>query len=114
MDYENINRIEFDYNGKHYCLEYTPDTLSRMEASGFVLEECATKPNLRIPQLWDGAFLAHESRVSATIRKKIYDEFKEEELFKTLYAMYNNVSSQLLGNQEGEEGVGERKWKALP
>ena len=114
MDYENINRIEFDYNGKHYCLEYTPDTLARMEASGFILDEVTTKPNLRIPQLWEGAFLAHESRVSKTVRNAIFKAFKSDELIKTLYAMYNNVSAQLMGEDSDEENQGERKWTALP
>ena len=29
-DIQKTNKIEFEYNGKAYCLEYTPDTIKRM------------------------------------------------------------------------------------
>ena len=116
MDNENVNKIEFDYNGKHYCLEYTPDSLARMEAAGFVAEEVFTKPNLRIPQLWEGAFIAHESRVSSTIKKAIWKDFKGKKLVQTLYQMYNNVTAQLIPDidDDDEDDEGNAKWTALP
>lgn len=114
---ENVNKIEFDYNDKHYCLEYTPDSLARMESAGFVIDEVFTKPNLRIPQLWDGAFIAHESRVSNNIKKAIYKEFKSKKLIEALYQMYNNVTAQLvpdLDDDNTEDNEGNVKWRALP
>lgn len=116
MSNENVNKIEFDYNDKHYCLEYTPDSLARMEAQGFAVDEVFTRPNLRIPQLWDGAFMAHEPRTSSTIKKKIYEEFKSKKLIQTLYQMYNNVTAQLVPDIDDidDDNEGNAKWRALP
>ena len=33
-DIKKVNQINFDYNGKHYCLEYTRETVKQMEAMG--------------------------------------------------------------------------------
>ena len=34
-DIKTANCINFDYNGKHYCLEYSREAVKRMEAAGF-------------------------------------------------------------------------------
>ena len=111
---DNKNQIHFDYEGHHYCLEYTPASVTRMEQNGFIVGEVFDKPNLRIPQLWDGAFIAHESRASATTRKDIYDQMKCKKLIRVLMEMYNNVSAQLIPDidSEDEEYTGNLEWTA--
>ena len=37
MDIKPVNQINFDYDGKHYCLEYTRDTVKQMEGAGFTI-----------------------------------------------------------------------------
>lgn len=113
-DIKQVNQINFDYDGKHYCLEYTPKSISRMEAAGFVLEEIYSKPNLRIPQLWDGAFIAHESRVSTTVKNELFEKMKCKKLVRVLAEMYNNVTSQLVPDidSEDEEYTGNVEWTA--
>lgn len=111
----NVNQINFDYNGKHYCLEYTPATIKMMEASGFTMNDFIDKPQTRIEQLWDGAFLAHERNISATVRKQLYDEMKSKKLLTALATMYNNVLSNLLpdvGEDDEDEYVGNVNWTA--
>jgi len=107
----NMNRIDFDYNGKHYCLEYTPATIKIMEANGFNINDLADKPQTRIEQLWSGAFLAHERNVSETVKKNLYDEMKSKKLLNALCTMYNNVLSNLLpDDDDDDEYVGNVPW----
>ena len=113
---EAINKIEFDYEGHHYVLEYTPESIKRMESAGFVIGELYDKPQLRIEQLWDGAFIAHESRVSANVRKNLFNQMKCKKIIRVLAEMYNNVLSQLVPDidSDDEEYTGNVKWTATP
>ena len=111
----NVNQINFDYNGKHYCLEYTPATIKVMEASGFSMNDFTDKPQTRIEQLWMGAFLAHERNVSDTVKRKLYEEMKSKKLLSALVTMYNNVLSNLLPDvdeDDEDEYVGNVEWTA--
>lgn len=111
----DVNKIDFDYNGKHYCLEYTPDSIKRMEAAGFSMNDLYDKPQTRIEQLWAGAFIAHERKVSSTIVKKLYDEMKSKKLLGTLITMYNNTLQNLvpdIDNDSEDEPQGNVKWTA--
>lgn len=122
MDKENkvvamdkVRKLEFEYNGRNYCLEYTPDSIKEMEAGGFRINEVMDMPQTRIEQLWTGAFLAHERRVSHTVQMEMYKVMKSRKLLYTLMSMYNNTLSNLLPDDEGDEDyMGEVKWRALP
>lgn len=109
-DIKTANVIEFEYNDKHYCLEYTPDSIKQMEASGFNINEIGDKPALRIEQLWHGAFLANHRRVSDTVVKDLYRKMKNKEaLLKKLAEMYNNTLEYLLPDEDDEGNV---EWTA--
>jgi hypothetical protein len=104
-DIQKVNQINFEYNGKAYCLEYTPDTIKQMEASGFNINEIGDMPATRIEQLWTGAFLAHHRRAvgDGTAKKPLMKMQKREDLLTTLTKMYNNSLEYLLPD-EGDEG----------
>ena len=102
MDIKPVNQINFDYEGKHYCLEYTRDTVRQMEAAGFTPNDIDQKPQTRIEQLWVGAFQANHKRVSITIIKEIYSKMKnKDDLLKKLSEMYNSTLDYLLDDDEG-------------
>ena len=42
-------KIEFDYEGKHYTLEYNRNSVALMERQGFVVDEFAKKPMIMLP-----------------------------------------------------------------
>ncbi len=111
-DIKQVNQINFDYNGKHYCLEYTRDTVKQMEASGFNINDMGDKPATRIEQLWAGAFLANHRKVSNSIIKELYGKMKDKEkLLHSLSEMYNNTLSYLLPDAE-EDDEGNVDWTA--
>lgn len=105
-----LNQINFDYNGKHYCLEYTLETIKQMEAAGFNINDVGDRPATRIEQLWAGAFLANNRKTSQNIVKELYGKMKDKEkLFQTLTEMYQNTLSNLLPDEEDEGNV---EWTA--
>jgi uncharacterized protein YoxC len=105
-----LNQINFDYNGKHYCLEYTLETIKQMEAAGFNINDVGDRPATRIEQLWAGAFMANNRKTSQSIIKELYGKMKDKEkLFQTLTEMYQNTLSNLLPDEEDEGNV---EWTA--
>lgn len=111
-DINRVNQINFDYMGKHYCLEFNRETVKIMEASGFSISDLSEKPATRIEQLWAGAFLANHRRVSNSVIKTLYGKMKDkEELLKKLTEMYNNTLNYLLPDAE-EDDEGNVEWTA--
>ena len=106
MSETKVNQINFDYNGKHYCLEYTPESIKQMEASGFNINDMSEKPATRIEQLWAGAFIAnHRRNTSNTVIRELYGKMADKEkLLQKLSEMYTNTLNYLLPDDEGEAG----------
>lgn len=112
MDSNAVNQINFEYNGKKYCLEYTRETVKLMEASGFNANDISDKPATRLEQLWQGAFLANHRKVSANIVKELYGKMKNKELLlQKLAEMYNNTLNYLLPDPD-EDDEGNVEWTA--
>ena len=110
---EKVNQINFDYNGKHYCLEYTRETVKMMEAAGYNPGEAGSKPLIETEQLWAGAFLANHRKVSNTIVKALFDKMKDKEkLLETLRNMIAETYYSLLGSDDDEDNEGNVEWTA--
>lgn len=114
MSEKAVNQITFDYEGKHYTLEYTPATIKRMEAAGFDISEIGSKPQTRIEQLWLGAFMAHHARVSDTVKKELWEQMKCKKILNALIEMYNTTLSNLIPDldSDDEEFAGNVEWTA--
>lgn len=115
MEIKKPGQINFEYNGKRYCLEYTRETVKQMESAGFNINQIGDMPATRIEQLWEGAFLAHHRRVIGDgIAMEIYKEIDDKKaLLKKLAEMYNATLSYLLPDEDDEEGnAGNVKWTA--
>lgn len=65
-------KIEFDYGGDHYCLQFTAASIKKMEEDGFKFgkmdETILTAPE----KLFSGAFIANHKRVPESKRHEIY------------------------------------------
>ena len=71
-------RIEFDYEGKHYILEFTPSSIKKMESQlGVSFANFSDKVFTNSEKLFEGAFLEHHPTVS---KKKIAEIRKALEL----------------------------------
>lgn len=106
MDIKPVNAIDFEYEGKHYRLEYTPDSIKQMEAAGFTINDLSDKPATRIEQLWAGAFLANCRKTSTSVIRELYGKMKnKEKLLQKLTQMYNDALAYLLPDEEDEGNV---------
>ena len=101
-----VNQINFDYLDKHYCLEYTPDSIKQMESAGFSMNDFTDRPATRTEQLWAGAFIANNRKTSATVIRELYSKMKnKDELVQKLIEMYNNTLSYLMPDDDDEGNV---------
>ena len=111
MDEKKVNQINFDYDGKHYCLEYSREAVKRMEAAGFKPGESGTTPLLELDMLWAGAFYKnHRNTSSRVIEKLLYQIGNQEKLLETLRIMVSETYNSLRNDDEDNEG--NLKWTA--
>lgn len=102
--------ITFTYDGIDYTLQYTRRTIKRMEANGFVADDIDKKPATLMPQLFEGAFLAHHAHTKPAVINDIFTHFPNKEmLFEKLVEMYNEPLYTLLEEPEEE---GKVDWTA--
>ena len=107
-DTKQGNKIEFDYNGKHYCLEYDRKSVLRMEQAGYKPGETELSPYTELQILWAGAFaknhLSGPNRVSDRVIEEILNQVKMDkfELRDILRNMINETYRTLMSeNNEG-------------
>ena len=97
-------QLNFEHNGKEYCLEYTRDSVRQMEREGFSISDVLEKPMLNLPKLFAGAFKAHHRfGVKANDIEAIFNKFKNKDaLFEKLVEMYNEPMEAMLDEPEDE------------
>ena len=111
MEEKKVNQINFDYDGKHYCLEYSREAVKRMEAAGFKPSESGTTPLLELDMLWAGAFYKNHRNVSSRVIEKLLDQIgNQEKLLETLRIMVSETYNSLRNDDEDNEG--NLKWTA--
>ena len=102
------NKIEFDYNDKHYVLEYDRESVIRMESAGYKPGETELSPLTELNLLWAGAFaknhLTGPNRVSDRRIVEILDNVKMDkfELREILRNMLAETYKSLMDeNKQG-------------
>jgi hypothetical protein len=97
-------KLEFNYKGKDYTLEYTRESVKQMEREGFVANDIVTKPMNTLPKLFAGAFKAHHKY--DTKQKQIdemFDLFQNKDaLIEKLAEMYHEPFEALLDDNSDE------------
>lgn len=76
MQNSNKTKIEFDYNGKHYVLEYTAASLKKMERSGVKFSKLDEMVFSAPEILFRGAFYANHPTESPVTIHEIYRALK--------------------------------------
>jgi len=111
MEEKKVNQINFDYDGKHYCLEYSREAVKRMEAAGFKPGESGTTPLLELDMLWAGAFYKNHRNTSSRVIEKLLEQIgNQEKLLETLRIMVSETYNSLRNDDEDNEG--NLKWTA--
>lgn len=102
--------ISFEYKDTKYTLEYTRDTIVKMEDWGFDLEEFRKKPVTQVTLLVRGAFYTHHSATKHSLIDEIYDHIPhKDEFISNLIDMYNDSASSLTLEPD-EDSEGNVKW----
>lgn len=98
-------QLNFEFKGVHYCLEYTRTTVRNMEQVGFNINEVTDKMMIRLPQLFEGAFMAHHGTIKPALVKEIYRAMpNKQDLFLRLREMYLDPYEELLSEPDGDAG----------
>lgn len=103
-------KIEFNYNGKDYVLEYNRKSIEYIERQGFSISQLAEKPMLMLPMAFSGLFFKNHKNTRQSEIDEIYDNFKNKDmLINTIAEMLNEAYSSLQDdNQEGNI-----EWKVV-
>ena len=102
-------KINFNYDGIDYCLEYTRATVKRMEDRGFVAARILEAPMTVLPELFAGAFQANHRFTDRKVIDAIFDKMTDKkQLIETLTKMYNEPIEALMEDCS-DEGNG-IKW----
>ena len=65
-------KIEFDYSGKHYVLEFTADSIKKMEKAGYDFSSIDKKICTSTEDAFCGLFIAHHADTPMKLRKEIF------------------------------------------
>ena len=96
--------ITLTFEDVEYTLEFTKNTIKRMEAAGFVIQEAKTKPMTTFPTLFAGSFLARNKWIKQDTIDKIYEKLaNKEELMDKLIEMYVEQVEALFDEPEPSE-----------
>lgn len=104
-------KLEFNYQGKDYTLEYTRDSVKQMEREGFVANDIVSKPMLTLPKLFSGAFKAHHKYdVKQKQIDEMFDLFKNKDvLIEKLAEMYHEPFEALMDDSDAGNAIA---WEA--
>ena len=95
--------IVFEHKGTQYTLEYTRDSVRKMENAGFTLDRAGDTPVNTILVLFRGAFMAHHPRTSQTVIDEIWSQLgNKDDIFEALATLYQEPIEALM--KEPDEG----------
>lgn len=106
-------KIEFEYEGTKYCLEYNRDAIKIMEKQGFDLNNFMAQPMSSVDLAFEGAFLKNHRNIRAAKVKEIYDGLgHKRELANELLDMISETYNSLF--EDDEEKLGKNiEWKTV-
>ena len=97
--------ITLTYNDKKYLLTFTRETMKTLQTSGFDLNDLRSKPNVMIPLLFRGAFLANHRDLKTKIIDDIFDNLTgRTDLIGELVGMYQECVDSLFDEPENPSG----------
>lgn len=105
-------KIEFNYEGVDYTLEYNREAIKYMEGRGLDVTQIDTKPLTMISILWQGAFLKNHRREKTEKIEEIYSKIpNKSDLNAALSEMYIETYSILIADSEEKDDTKNIEWK---
>ena len=95
-------QIHFTHDGTEYILGFTLNTVKTMQQQGFVADELATKPAIRVPELFYGSFQANHRGIKRNTVDAIWKNLKrKDDMIIALAEMYAEAQESII--DEGNE-----------
>ena len=91
-----MQNIKFEYEGKAYCLCYTRESISQIEAQGFNITEIQSKAQNMVPLLFYGAFFKNHRGIKRKLVDEIWSHIKSPEILEALIEMYSDTIDDLM------------------
>ena len=109
-------KINIEYNGNDYTLEFTRNAVKQMEQQGFVLEKISEQPMTMVPMLVYGAFAKNHKGIKRSLVDEIYEHISDKigdgdnGFIHALLEMYAETVNTLTDNESVDEG-NKAVWK---
>ena len=103
-------KINIEYNGNDYTLEFTRNAVKQMEQQGFVLDKIAEQPMTMVPMLVYGAFAKNHKGIKRSLVDEIYEHISDKigdgdnGFIHALLEMYAETVNALTDNESVDEG----------
>lgn len=107
-------KIEFQYEGKNYCLEYDRTSIQYMESIGFDLNSIGKMPATMVEIMFQGAFLKNHKKLTRDRIKEIYESLNNKtELMNALIEMVSETYNSMFDTDEEEVDSKNQNWKIV-
>lgn len=104
-------KIELNYKGVDYTLEYNRASVKVLEANGFKSEELLDKPMTNIELMWQCSFVKNHPTTPMTTIMEILNECPDKNhLVATLKTMIDETYESLLAEPDN---LGNVSWKTV-
>lgn len=105
-----MKQITIKHEDKQYTLEYTRNSVKKMEQAGFIIQDIQSKPGTLVPMLFEGAFLSKHRYVKKEVLDEIFNNLENKEDFIAVLAeMYQDTLLTIISNTDEEQG--NLKWE---
>lgn len=106
-------KIEFNYNGKDYVLEYNRQAVAFIEEQGFIVSELAKKPMLMLPMAFSGLFYKNHKNIRQSEIDEIFDKFSNKSSLLSTIADMLSETYNTLQDDEKENKEGNIDWEIV-
>lgn len=105
-------KIEFEWDGKKIVLEYTADSIRKMEERGFDIGFVDKRLITLGETLFCGAFIANHDDIEESVRRELYNEFaasSDDETSVQIDDALSNMFEEALTEMQSHRG--NVKWR---
>ena len=103
--------ITLTFENRAYTLEYTRESVTVMEQTGFVADDLFVRPMTMIPMLFYGAFRANHKGMKRKEVDRIYNSLENRaDLISALIEMYRDSITTLMTDEESDGVEGNATW----
>lgn len=106
-------KIQFEYNGEKYILEYNRESIQILEQQGFSVSELTKKPMLMLPMAFQGLFYKNHRRAKKAFIDECFDNFKDKQKLLSTISDMLLEAYEALTDDESDNNKGNLDWEIV-